>query len=268
MHKWSFIITFLLSLFCFQNETMSMGSSGGGGSYSPPPPSTEELEHRRKMQLERMEHEKIMQQQKFNHDEKMQNERLEARKIEILSYLISGLIFSFLFVVTIFLILKKIRDTKMLIQQNEHNHNLKIKVLNVVQDPNVLPADKTKLISILDKEYQGTKQISQINKLEYIDVQANDIHRDSVDDYVVSKKFKKVNNTYNVFFKGEIQNDVDINQVKKNFIKHFHINDSKIPHLFSGKKIKVKKNISIDVANKYLKKFERLGAVAIVEDNQ
>jgi hypothetical protein len=65
---------------------------------------------------------------------------------------------------------------------------------------------------------------------------------------------------FEVAFSGQINNDADLNEVKAKFAKMFNADENKLAHLFSGKRIIIKKNIDAETAAKYQTAIARVGA--------
>ena len=66
---------------------------------------------------------------------------------------------------------------------------------------------------------------------------------------------------FEVAFSGEINDTADLNEVKAKFAKMFNADENKLAHLFSGKRIVIKKNIDAATAAKYQTALERVGAI-------
>jgi len=66
---------------------------------------------------------------------------------------------------------------------------------------------------------------------------------------------------FEVAFSGEIDDTVDLNEVKAKFAKMFNADENKLAHLFSGRRIVIKKNIDAATAAKYQTALERVGAI-------
>ena len=66
--------------------------------------------------------------------------------------------------------------------------------------------------------------------------------------------------TYDIFFKGEALDGIDINIVKAHFAKLFKADDAKLKQLFSGKVIPLKKNLVKADAAKFQQLFKKAGA--------
>ena len=66
---------------------------------------------------------------------------------------------------------------------------------------------------------------------------------------------------FEVAFCGEINDTADLDEVKAKFAKMFNADENKLTHLFSGKRIVIKKNIDAQTAAKYQTAIERVGAI-------
>jgi len=66
---------------------------------------------------------------------------------------------------------------------------------------------------------------------------------------------------FEVAFSGQINDAADLNEVKARIAKMFHADETKLAHLFSGKRIVIKKNIDAATAAKYQTALERAGAI-------
>lgn len=155
----------------------SIYASTKRASYSPPPPSIEELEHRKKMQKEKLLHEKKIEEEKnkieiqrlknemhyqelradidkqtLNNDIIIQKRTIEANKDQMTLIVVAGVIILFSIIVTIFFIIQKLREGKEQILENKHFHDLKLKAIDVLKDPNISDNHKSALISLLSKQ--------------------------------------------------------------------------------------------------------------------
>jgi len=72
-------------------------------------------------------------------------------------------------------------------------------------------------------------------------------------------------NKYRIIFKGEISEGADINEVKEKIGQSFKIDSSKIDELFSGKRMIIKKNSTLEICEKTKEAFERAGAICHIE---
>ena len=72
-------------------------------------------------------------------------------------------------------------------------------------------------------------------------------------------------NKYRIVFKGEISEGADINEVKGKIGQSFKIDSSKIDELFSGKRVIIKKNSTLDICEKTKAVFEKAGAICHIE---
>ena len=75
-------------------------------------------------------------------------------------------------------------------------------------------------------------------------------------------------NKYRIVFKGEISEGADINEVKRKIGQSFKIDSSKIDELFSGKRVVIKKNSSLEICEKTKEVFEKSGAIGHIEAEQ
>ena len=66
---------------------------------------------------------------------------------------------------------------------------------------------------------------------------------------------------FEVAFSGQINDAADLDEVKAKFAKMFNADENKLAHLFSGKRIVIKKNIDAATAAKYQTAIERVGAI-------
>jgi thiol-disulfide isomerase/thioredoxin len=71
---------------------------------------------------------------------------------------------------------------------------------------------------------------------------------------------------YRVVFKGEILDGMQVEEVKKNLAALFKATEAQIERFFSGKRLAIKKDVDHETAMKYLKAFERVGALCRVEE--
>ena len=67
---------------------------------------------------------------------------------------------------------------------------------------------------------------------------------------------------FEVAFSGQVSDGSDLDNVKARVGKMFNADERKLNKLFSGKRVVIKKNISKETADKYLKAFAQVGAVA------
>jgi Tfp pilus assembly protein PilE len=70
--------------------------------------------------------------------------------------------------------------------------------------------------------------------------------------------------TYHIIFKGEIVEGAEIETVKKKLGNYLQKNISKIDYLFSGKKVILKKNASLQACKKIKKAFHDAGAICLI----
>ena len=71
---------------------------------------------------------------------------------------------------------------------------------------------------------------------------------------------------YRVIFEGEILEGSQVQEVKRALAKLYNKREDQVEHYFSGKRLTVKKDVDYDTAMKYVKAFERAGAVCRVEE--
>ena len=71
---------------------------------------------------------------------------------------------------------------------------------------------------------------------------------------------------YRVIFEGEILEGSQVQEVKRALAKLYNKREDQVEHYFSGKRLTVKKNADHETAMKYVKAFERAGAVCKVEE--
>ncbi|MDH5484365.1 MAG: hypothetical protein OEY43_03935 [Gammaproteobacteria bacterium] len=72
--------------------------------------------------------------------------------------------------------------------------------------------------------------------------------------------------TFEVAFSGEMLDGTDPEQVKANVARIFKADAAKLEHLFSGKRVVIKKNISEEMATKYQLALKNAGAICEVKD--
>jgi thiol-disulfide isomerase/thioredoxin len=70
---------------------------------------------------------------------------------------------------------------------------------------------------------------------------------------------------YRVVFEGEILDGLRVEEVRRGLATLFKASEDKIERFFSGKRLALKKDVDYGTAIKYLKAFERVGAVCRVE---
>lgn len=75
-------------------------------------------------------------------------------------------------------------------------------------------------------------------------------------------------NKYRIVFKGEISEGADINEVKRKIGQSFKIDPAKLDELFSGKRMIVKKNSTLEICEKTKEAFERAGAICHIEEEK
>ena len=66
---------------------------------------------------------------------------------------------------------------------------------------------------------------------------------------------------FEVAFSGQVSDGSDLDNVKARVGKMFNADERKLEKLFSGRRVVIKKNISQEVANKYVKALAQVGAV-------
>ena len=70
---------------------------------------------------------------------------------------------------------------------------------------------------------------------------------------------------FEVAFSGQIKDGADIEQVKQKVGAMFKADATKLAHLFSGKRMVIKKNIDFAVANKYQVALDKAGAICEIK---
>ena len=73
---------------------------------------------------------------------------------------------------------------------------------------------------------------------------------------------------YKVVFEGEILEGRHLQEVKTALAKMYNAGEDKIERFFSGKRLAIKKDVDYETAMKYVKAFERAGAVCRIEEIQ
>jgi hypothetical protein len=71
--------------------------------------------------------------------------------------------------------------------------------------------------------------------------------------------------TYKVMFTGDLFPDRDYEEVKANLARLFDVDTRSAASLFSGKKFKIKSNLDLAGARKYLRALANLGALGYIE---
>jgi glutaredoxin len=71
---------------------------------------------------------------------------------------------------------------------------------------------------------------------------------------------------YRVIFEGEILEGSQVQEVKRALAKLYNKTEDQVGHYFSGKRLTVKKDADYETAMKYVKAFERAGAVCRMEE--
>ena len=69
---------------------------------------------------------------------------------------------------------------------------------------------------------------------------------------------------YDIFFRGQIVDNADINQVKANVKALFNATDAKLEQLFSGSPVSIKTDVDEATAMKYKGAMQNAGAIAMV----
>jgi len=69
---------------------------------------------------------------------------------------------------------------------------------------------------------------------------------------------------YDIFFRGQIVDNADINQVKANVKALFNATDAKLEQLFSGSPVSIKADVDQATAMKYKGAMQNAGAIAMV----
>ena len=73
---------------------------------------------------------------------------------------------------------------------------------------------------------------------------------------------------YRVVFEGEILEGSQVQEVKRALAKLYNKTEDQVEHYFSGKRLTVKKDVDYETAMKYVKAYERAGAVCRVEEHE
>ncbi|MBT8406279.1 MAG: DUF2939 domain-containing protein, partial [Deltaproteobacteria bacterium] len=71
---------------------------------------------------------------------------------------------------------------------------------------------------------------------------------------------------YRVIFAGEILEGSQVQEVKRALAKLYNKREDQVERYFSGKRLTVKKDVDYETAMKYVKAYERAGAVCRVEE--
>jgi len=71
---------------------------------------------------------------------------------------------------------------------------------------------------------------------------------------------------YRVIFQGEILEGSQVQEVKRALAKLYNKREDQVERYFSGKRLTVKKDVDYETALKYVKAYERAGAVCRVEE--
>ena len=71
---------------------------------------------------------------------------------------------------------------------------------------------------------------------------------------------------YKVVFEGEILQGSQVQEVKRALAKMYKKTEDQVEHFFSGKRLTVKKDVDYETAMKYVKAYERAGAVCRIEE--
>ena len=67
---------------------------------------------------------------------------------------------------------------------------------------------------------------------------------------------------FHLLFSGEINDEFELEVVKKNFKNYFHLTDLQINYIFSGKEIILKKNLTQKKALQFALQFDKLGGIS------
>jgi hypothetical protein len=71
---------------------------------------------------------------------------------------------------------------------------------------------------------------------------------------------------YKVVFEGELLEGSQVQEVKRALAKLYNTREDQVERFFSGKRLAVKKDVDYETAMKYVKAFERAGALCRVEE--
>ncbi|WP_198262726.1 hypothetical protein [sulfur-oxidizing endosymbiont of Gigantopelta aegis] len=70
---------------------------------------------------------------------------------------------------------------------------------------------------------------------------------------------------YCLYFSGEVNHSHHTDTVKDNFKKHFRLSTSQLSYIFSGKEVRLKKELSQEEALNYAVKIDSLGGISYIE---
>jgi len=70
---------------------------------------------------------------------------------------------------------------------------------------------------------------------------------------------------FRVVFEGEILDGLQVEEVKRGLASLFKASEAQIERFFSGKRLSIKKDVDHETAMKYVKAFERVGAICRME---
>ena len=73
------------------------------------------------------------------------------------------------------------------------------------------------------------------------------------------------NKKYKLIFSGEVSQDKDVKEVKRNMASLLKLNNRQIENLFSGRRFVIKKAADASTVKAFKAAFEKAGAVLIVE---
>jgi len=70
---------------------------------------------------------------------------------------------------------------------------------------------------------------------------------------------------YNVVFSGELSAETTQEAARGNLHAWFRLDDAQLANLFSGRRVVVKRDVSLDVATRYQAAFRKAGGLALIE---
>jgi len=70
---------------------------------------------------------------------------------------------------------------------------------------------------------------------------------------------------YNVVFSGELSAETTQEAARRNLRTWFRVDEAQLENLFSGRRVVVKRNVSLDVASRYQAAFRKAGGLALIE---
>jgi hypothetical protein len=70
---------------------------------------------------------------------------------------------------------------------------------------------------------------------------------------------------YNVVFSGELSTEATQESVRSHLQGWFRLDDAQLENLFSGRRVVVKRDVSLDVASRYQAAFRKAGGLALIE---